>query len=219
MQVLQGDCVNLLGSFPYPRRKLHAPTFLISLRNGELIQLGALLTQPQCNGLKPCQTCSKRNLHCTYGEVDTPSDHDLQSSPKRRMVESQSPLGMVDPLTGSEKETLSLNVAPPPPPPPARWTPTKDSFQPPANGNSGAPISNVRASGFSMSLLLNDENVKKEHKSALNVPPSISRGLGLMSRGSTVSGQEEEAVVYSNTRMLQDPTGRLCQCSPVLRRG
>ena len=33
----------------------------------------------------------------------------------------------------------------------------------------------------------------------------------LLSRGSTVSGQDEEAVVYSNTRMLQDPTGRLCQ--------
>lgn len=32
----------------------------------------------------------------------------------------------------------------------------------------------------------------------------------LISRGSTVqSGQDEEAVVYSQTRMLQDPTGRL----------
>jgi hypothetical protein len=32
----------------------------------------------------------------------------------------------------------------------------------------------------------------------------------LPSRGSTVSGQDEEAVVYNSTRMLQDPTGRLC---------
>ena len=32
----------------------------------------------------------------------------------------------------------------------------------------------------------------------------------LMSRGSTIqSGQDEEAVVYSQSRMLQDPTGRL----------
>lgn len=30
-----------------------------------------------------------------------------------------------------------------------------------------------------------------------------------MSRGTTNSGQDEEAVVYSQTRMLQDPTGRL----------
>lgn len=35
--------------------------------------------------------------------------------------------------------------------------------------------------------------------------------LPIMSRGSTVqSGQDEEAVVYSQSRMLQDPTGRLC---------
>lgn len=30
-----------------------------------------------------------------------------------------------------------------------------------------------------------------------------------MSRGTTQSGQDEEAVVYTQTRMLQDPTGRL----------
>jgi hypothetical protein len=32
---------------------------------------------------------------------------------------------------------------------------------------------------------------------------------GLLSRGSTVDGPDEEAVVYNSTRMLQDPTGRL----------
>lgn len=34
-------------------------------------------------------------------------------------------------------------------------------------------------------------------------------GSNLLSRGTTVSGQDEEAIVYSNNRMLQDPTGRL----------
>lgn len=34
-------------------------------------------------------------------------------------------------------------------------------------------------------------------------------GAAMESKGSTVDGNEEEAVVYSNTRMLQDPTGRL----------
>jgi hypothetical protein len=38
----------------------------------------------------------------------------------------------------------------------------------------------------------------------------------LLSRGTTSSGQDEEAVVYSNTRMLQDPSGRLCQSSSYL---
>ena len=37
-------------------------------------------------------------------------------------------------------------------------------------------------------------------------------GSNLLSRGTTVSGQDEEAVVYSNNRMLQDPRGRLCEC-------
>jgi hypothetical protein len=40
----------------------------------------------------------------------------------------------------------------------------------------------------------------------------------LPSRGSTISGQDEEAVVYNSTRMLEDPTGRLCEClSPPLK--
>jgi hypothetical protein len=45
-------------------------------------------------------------------------------------------------------------------------------------------------------------------KSRLNVPDA---GPALASGGS-VSEKDEEAVVYSNTRMLQDPSGRLCKC-------
>jgi hypothetical protein len=45
---------------------------------------------------------------------------------------------------------------------------------------------------------------------------SVDQSSQLFSRGSTVSGQDEEAVVYSNTRMLQDPTGRLRMASLLL---
>jgi len=39
--------------------------------------------------------------------------------------------------------------------------------------------------------------------------PPIEEQPTLISRGSSQSGQDEEAVVYTQTRMLQDPTGRL----------
>jgi hypothetical protein len=49
-----------------------------------------------------------------------------------------------------------------------------------------------------------------DKKDSLN---PVDQSSQLLSRGSTVSGQDEEAVVYSNTRMLQDPTGRLRKAS------
>jgi hypothetical protein len=61
--------------------------------------------------------------------------------------------------------------------------------------------------GFPTELPTADEK-QNGRKSALGL--EYATGSALMSRGSTPSGQEEEAVVYSNTRMLQDPTGRLC---------
>ena len=39
--------------------------------------------------------------------------------------------------------------------------------------------------------------------------PLIEEQPMLTSRGTSQSGQDEEAVVYTQTRMLQDPTGRL----------
>jgi hypothetical protein len=52
------------------------------------------------------------------------------------------------------------------------------------------------------------EGQRDAPKSGLNVPGADS---ALVSGGS-VSEKDEEAVVYSNTRMLQDPSGRLCKC-------
>lgn len=57
-------------------------------------------------------------------------------------------------------------------------------------------------------------NAREDGKKAtLN---QVDESSQLLSRGTTVSGQDEEAVVYSNSRMLQDPTGRLCQYIQVL---
>ena len=63
------------------------------------------------------------------------------------------------------------------------------------------------------------DNVKEEPNrpstQATNRPNelvSISREQKptAMSRGTTLSGNDEEAVVYTAPRMLQDSTGRLC---------
>ena len=39
--------------------------------------------------------------------------------------------------------------------------------------------------------------------------PATDEDYETRTRQSTISGADEEAVVYSQTRMLQDPTGRL----------
>jgi hypothetical protein len=51
-----------------------------------------------------------------------------------------------------------------------------------------------------------------------DTPNPVDQSFQLLSRGSTVNGQDEEAVVYSNTRMLQDPTGRLRKASILVQK-
>lgn len=44
-----------------------------------------------------------------------------------------------------------------------------------------------------------------------HVTPGDIRVWGRLSRGTNSMSGEEEAVVYNSSRMLQDPTGRLCK--------
>lgn len=74
----------------------------------------------------------------------------------------------------------------------------------------GLPVT-VNQDGHSFEA--NENAVQKHAGHALRPIPHIEQradedGAPLMSRGTTHSG-DEEAVVYSQTRMLQDPTGRL----------
>lgn len=46
--------------------------------------------------------------------------------------------------------------------------------------------------------------------------PSGESELEARSRQSTTSGADEVAEVYTETRMLQDPTGRLRECPPSM---
>jgi hypothetical protein len=94
------------------------------------------------------------------------------------------------------------------------WVPVSESAHQIPDGHQNNNVS-VRAEtatskpmlDFPTELPTADEK-QNRRKSALGLESAT--GSALMSRGSTPSGQEEEAVLYSNTRMLQDPTGRLC---------
>jgi hypothetical protein len=96
----------------------------------------------------------------------------------------------------------------------AHWVPVSESAHQIPDGHQNNNISAHAETasskpmlGFPTELPTADEK-QNGRKSALGLEDAT--GSAFMSRGSTPSGQEEEAVVYSNTRMLQDPTGRLC---------
>jgi hypothetical protein len=66
------------------------------------------------------------------------------------------------------------------------------------------------------------EQTTDEEKAArslqhFSTPRAEDQARGItMSNSASQGGQEEEAVVYSQTRMLQDPTGRLCKTPDLL---
>jgi hypothetical protein len=94
--------------------------------------------------------------------------------------------------------------APPPP------TPTSAPNASNQRQDQDAPV--LKLPTESASLLPEAQDSGK--KEVLN---PVDESSQLLSRGSTLSGQEEEAVVYNYTRMLQDPTGRLCKFSLLPR--
>jgi hypothetical protein len=83
---------------------------------------------------------------------------------------------------------------------PAPSGPPQSSHRPRSNDHSRIK-NGVQATG----IFPTTEN--EDIKPTLRVTDGV--GSGLLSRGSTADGPDEEAVVYNSTRMLQDPTGRL----------
>ncbi|KAJ2896619.1 hypothetical protein MKZ38_005409 [Zalerion maritima] len=137
----------------------------------------------KCNGLKPCNTCTRRNLECSY--TSNHPEHGPGSPPKRRHIE---------PPPASTPRASTVEVLPI-----SAWAKAESSGEtkdlemkgtvPMASPSTGVPD--------------------------LDAPKPISGGLPQepdfdgRSRNSTISGQDEEAAVYTSPRMLQDSTGRL----------
>ncbi|KAF1979419.1 hypothetical protein BU23DRAFT_549412 [Bimuria novae-zelandiae CBS 107.79] len=169
----------------------------------------------KCNGLCPCNTCDKRKFTCIYTERDAPSPSTSERPSKRQAVDGEQSPSVNDnssgdtPISGHHKQSVS---------PLAR----------PQSHSHGFPAPSRSALVRQEPIMASSSAVKRENN-VFKIPgdqPSIEPGAGplhqlapgqlpdepppLISRGSTIqSGQDEEAVVFSQTRMLQDPTGRL----------
>ena len=145
----------------------------------------------QCNGLKPCNTCTKRNLTCSYspnGASDPLQPDSVGSPTKRRHIEDSS----------SSIKSEAAGSAPPQLASPDSSTSPKWEEAHPKQLNGSAQLT------VDFDLPKTMLGKAQSHKAATD------DDYETRTRQSTISGADEEAVVYSQTRMLQDPTGRLC---------
>lgn len=156
----------------------------------------------KCNGLKPCNTCTKRNLVCDYlsghGHGLSTPHHGGQgeivvsgSSPNKRRKSTPDTMGSDDGsapkrprVGGGDARTGS-----------SPQQQTVDATEPSRLLGLPTPIPAASAPG---------QPGGRDGDADAEPEPEVQ------SRQSTVSGADEVAEVYTETRMLQDPTGRLC---------
>ncbi|CAI6333834.1 unnamed protein product [Periconia digitata] len=149
----------------------------------------------KCNGLCPCNTCEKRKFSCVYLDRDAASPSESSRPSKKRILDGDLDSPSVKDTSNSVSNTPSNGH---------QTTSPLDYL------HDASPISR-RAGQSTQESKSNPLTVNSED----GVPKAADiRTLDdlqpLASRDSTVaSGQEEEAVVYTQSRMLQDPTGRL----------
>jgi len=154
------------------------------------------LTCSQCNGQKPCNTCTKRSMTCSYSSSNSAEQtpQALAESPtkKRHIDDVISPESLVG---GDSRKPL--------PPTAAQHGNSTGKLRPweekgilhGANGSSSLKVEDHEAAKLPLQVETGQRSVTFDHDGR--------------SRQSTTSGLEEEAEVYTETRMLQDPTGRL----------
>lgn len=151
-----------------------------------LCRASVLILKSQCNGLRPCNTCTKRHLDCIY----TPAHPDqaslqepIRSPTKRRHLDTSPHIGKVeiDSIEASSRRNSTMTTWHQSPSAPAT-TPSK-----PALGDSD------------------------HSKTSSSVRHLSDRDFDSRSRISNVSGIADDADLWL-PRMLQDSTGRLCKC-------
>jgi hypothetical protein len=119
-------------------------------------------------------------------------------SPKRRMIDPVSNGHASGPVHQISPEIGHIHPSPPVP----QWTSVTENHRLVVKElQDGDSKSSIPAIG------LFPEGQRDAPKAGVNVPDAES---ALVSGGS-VSEKDEEAVVYNYTRMLQDPSGRLCK--------
>ncbi|KAF2125811.1 hypothetical protein P153DRAFT_369810 [Dothidotthia symphoricarpi CBS 119687] len=163
----------------------------------------------KCNGACPCNTCEKRKFTCIYADREATSPNEDRPPTKRRAIEDG---GSDSPFVNGDS-----------------------SYNTPSNGYSHAsPLTPRRQSPIQQHTTLGTQGIHPIPASPGETPykpseprstvefvggpilqlPTSHVNVGQHprgpSRGSTVqSGPDEEAVIYTQSRMLQDPTGRV----------
>ncbi|KAI0023273.1 fungal-specific transcription factor domain-containing protein [Xylariomycetidae sp. FL0641] len=141
----------------------------------------------KCNGLRPCNTCTKRHLDCQYSPTNLDrrgSEESLGSPPKRRHIDS---------LTGILKSPMDSGQST------TRRTPSLTLWNHPPDGPDMNLIKAVPAEPRQQKALVNGRQIVT----------TSDRDFDSRSRVSNASGAADEAEVYPSKRMLQDSTGRL----------
>ncbi|KAI1319391.1 hypothetical protein F5Y16DRAFT_414268 [Xylariaceae sp. FL0255] len=138
----------------------------------------------KCNGLKPCNTCTKRQLECHYtpSNLDHASSPDgIASPPKRRHVDS-SPSTLKASLDASQNTSRRNSI----------W----------AQASHGSEMALDRA--------LMSEAIHQTQTTSRPFLETADRGdYDGRSKISNASVAADEAEVYPSQRLLQDSTGRL----------
>ncbi|KAK0623025.1 fungal-specific transcription factor domain-containing protein [Immersiella caudata] len=145
----------------------------------------------KCNGLNPCQTCVKRRLTCAY-TPNNGADHSVGESAgsptKRRHIET-SPQSIPAALDSAVTS-----------PPQRSASDTKHLWDEVPIGQSRKGASSVSTStGPHPPTSSGYDHARKGSMSEQGTLPDTSH----------TNGQAEEATIYTETRMLQDQTGRL----------
>jgi hypothetical protein len=145
-------------------------------------------TSSQCNGAKPCNTCTKRNLTCSYAAEHGPPE--ISGSPTKRRHIDTSP----KPNHGIDDAVAST---------PAQGLVETHQLGGDSQGSKPDDVPQIKPEFGPAKLSAEAHLYHQRHSS--------EHELELHSRNSTISGPDEETVLYSTTRMLQDQTGRLCK--------
>ncbi|KAF2432135.1 hypothetical protein EJ08DRAFT_659475 [Tothia fuscella] len=159
----------------------------------------------KCNGLTPCVTCAKRKFKCVYDERREPDSPSTTLRPaKRRMTESNlegfiSPKQDISEAPGDSSATTGhrrLSSFPPLPH-------VQPNFNCLPQSLIGEPGHDQRREQLQAAQSLHNFSTYRQDDQSVKVPSLTNLNYN------TQSSNDEEAPLYSETRMLQDPTGRL----------
>ncbi|KAJ9637218.1 hypothetical protein H2199_007504 [Coniosporium tulheliwenetii] len=170
----------------------------------------------KCNGLCPCNTCEKRHFTCIYNDRDATSPPTGPPLKKREIDDGTHAhsSGSQDQSDGSTSDTPTNGQAAISP---ALGQRTVSSFP-----RARLSFTGSEGAGYAARNALKREKLLKSAAEPNDAIEAAARSLQQFAAGTEErpnvapvpqtnpsSGPEEEAEVYSQTRMLQDPTGRL----------